>query len=182
MVRIVLFILGTLFFLYISRRSLLNPKSHGFYRFFIFEGLLALVLLNHPHWFSNPFSPIHIVSWLLLGVSVTFIVQSLLMLKKQGGNAERKETPENFAFENTVTVVQDGLYRYIRHPMYSSLLFLGWGAFLKDITPPAFVLIVFVSGVLVVVARVEERENIRFFGDAYESYMKESRMFIPWIL
>lgn len=182
MIRIVLFILGSIFFLYISRLSLLNPKSHGFYRFFIFEGLLSLVLLNYPYWFDNPFSTIHIISWFLLAVSISFIVQSLLMLKKQGGHAERKETPENLSFENTVNVVQDGLYRYIRHPMYASLLFLGWGAFLKDITTLTFVLILSVTGLVVVVARVEERENIRFFGIAYESYMKRSRMFIPWIL
>ena len=182
MIRIILFVLGSIFFLYISRRSLLNPKSHGFYRFFVFEGILALVLLNHPYWFSDPFSIVHIVSWLLLGTSIYFIVQSLLMLKKQGGHAERKDTPENLPFENTVNVVDDGLYRYIRHPMYGSLLFLGWGAFLKNSTPFTFGLVLFVTGGLVVVAKVEERENIRFFGSDYKAYMKRSKMFIPWIL
>lgn len=182
MVRISFFILGFIFFLYISRRSLLNPKSHGFYRFFVFEGLLALVLLNHPYWFYDPFSALHILSWLLLLVSICFVVQSLLLLKKKGGHAKRQQSPENLSFENTVTIVQDGLYRYIRHPMYASLLFLGWGAFFKNISPVSCGLVLFVTGLLVIVARVEERENIIFFGDEYEGYMQRSRMFIPWIL
>jgi len=182
MIRIVLFTVGTLFFLYVSRRSLLNPKTHGFYRFFVFEGNLALVLLNHPYWFVDPLSPLHILSWLLLAVSISFIVHALMMLKKQGGHGDRPDTPENHPFENTVNVVDTGLYRYIRHPMYSSLLFLGWGACLKNITPLTVGLVLGVSAFLFLAARVEERENIRFFGSSYRAYMKRSRMFVPWIL
>jgi len=182
MVQMLLFIFGSIFFLYVSRRSLLNPGSHGFYRFFVFEGVLTLLLLNHPYWFRDPFSAGHLVSWLLLSISIYCIVHSLIMLKKQGGHAEREDMPENFSFENTVHVVDEGLYRYIRHPMYGSLLFLGWGAFLKNITPFTLGLVLFVTGFLIVVVKVEERENIRFFGADYEVYMKRSRMFIPWIL
>jgi protein-S-isoprenylcysteine O-methyltransferase Ste14 len=104
------------------------------------------------------------------------------MLKKQGGHAERESMPENHYFENTVNVVADGIYKYIRHPMYSSLLFLGWGAFFKNITPLTSSLVLFITLFLVAAARVEERENIRFFGVAYEEYMKRSRMFVPWLV
>lgn len=182
MIRIILFIVCTLFFLRISRRALKNPGSHGFYRFFIFEAILLLVLLNHPYWFSEPFSPQHLVSWFLLLLSIAFILQSLMMLKKNGGHGERTEMPENFAFENTTNIVEVGLYRYIRHPMYSSLLFLAWGAFLKHVTLLNIVLVFTVSGLLIVVAKVEERENIQYFGRAYEDYMQHTKMFVPWLL
>ncbi len=182
MIRIVLFFIGSLFLLYFSRRSLVKPGTHGFYRFFAFEGILLLVLINHPYWFSNPFSFLHILSWLLLFASIYFVIQSVLMLKKRGGYADREEMPENYFFENTVHVVEDGLYKYIRHPMYSSLLFLGWGAFLKQITPLTGILIFFVTGFLIIAARVEEQENIRFFGNVYVEYMQRSKMFIPWLL
>jgi protein-S-isoprenylcysteine O-methyltransferase Ste14 len=181
-IRIALFIACTAVILRFSWRCLKNPGTHGFYRFFVFEGLLVLVLLNHPFWFSSPFSPVHILSWLLLLISIFLIVQSLLMLKKQGGYAEREDMPENLSFENTVNVVEVGIYRYIRHPMYSSLLFLGWGAFLKQVTPVTFGLVLFITVFLVVAARVEERENVRFFGAPYEAYMKRSRMFVPWLM
>ena len=77
MTRIILFVLCSMFFLRISWRALKNPGTHGFYRFFIFEGILLLVLLNHPHWFSDPFSTMHLLSWFFLVLSIVFIVQSL---------------------------------------------------------------------------------------------------------
>ena len=42
----VIFLLATLGIGYISRASLLAPRSHGFYRFFAWEAILALTLLN----------------------------------------------------------------------------------------------------------------------------------------
>lgn len=182
MIRILLFFIISLFLLYFSRHSLKNPGTHGFYRFFAFEGILLLVLINHPHWFSNPFAPRHILSWLLLGTSIYFVVQSVLLLKKMGGHADREETPENHSFENTVNVVEEGLYKYVRHPMYSSLLFLGWGAFFKQVTPLTTILVFLVTGFLTAAAKVEEKENNRFFGNVYSEYMKRTKMFVPWLL
>jgi protein-S-isoprenylcysteine O-methyltransferase Ste14 len=181
MIRPALFFLGTLFFLFFSRRSLLNPRVHGFYRFFVFEGILALILINHPHWFTNPFSPRQCLSWFLLAVSIFFVIQALILLKRRGGYAQREEAPENHAFENTIRVVEEGLYRHVRHPMYSSLLFLAWGAFAKQITPVTALLVGLTSAFIVAAARIEEKENIRFFGAAYTDYMQRSRSFIPWI-
>lgn len=177
----ILFILTTIFFLRVSWRSLKNTGSHGFYRFFVFEGILLLVLTNFPYWFVDPFSAQHILSWALLLVSVCFISQSLWMLKQRGGHAERAEMPENHAFENTVNVVDKGLYRYIRHPMYSSLLFLAWGTFLKNISLLTVLLVAGTSVFVFVSAKVEEGENVRFFGDSYKEYMRRSKLFVPWV-
>ncbi len=182
MIRIALFIIVTFFLIMFSRRALSNSRTHGFYRFFVFEGILLLVLLNYPYWFMDPFSPAHLLSWAFLLTSIVFIINSLMMLKRSGGHGEREDMPENLPFENTVNVVETGLYRSIRHPMYSSLLFLAWGAFFKHITPLNIVLILSVSGLLIAVAKVEERENVRFFGAAYEGYMQRTKMFIPWLL
>ncbi len=158
-----MFVVCTIYFVSISRQALKNPRSHGFYRFFVFEGLALLILLNLPYWTSEPLSPLQLFSWLLLALSVVFILQSLMMLKKKGGYADRTDMPENFAFENTTAIVEVGLYRYVRHPMYGSLLFLAWGAFFKDITPLNIVLVLTLTGLLVVVAKIEERENVSFF-------------------
>jgi protein-S-isoprenylcysteine O-methyltransferase Ste14 len=65
--------------------------------------------------------------------------------------------------------------------LYSSLLYLGWGAFFKG---PGFLtgaLAAAVTIALVATARVEEGENLRKFGDAYADYMRETRMFIPYL-
>jgi protein-S-isoprenylcysteine O-methyltransferase Ste14 len=37
------------------------------------------------------------------------------------------------------------------------------------------------TGFLVATARVEEGENIRYFGDEYVDYMKHSKMFVPFV-
>jgi len=43
-------------------------------------------------------------------------------------------------------------------------------------------LIIMVSGFVIAAAKVEERENIHFFGPVYGDYMQRTRMFIPWLL
>ncbi|TKB10835.1 isoprenylcysteine carboxylmethyltransferase family protein [Desulforhopalus sp. IMCC35007] len=182
MIRVVLFVLCTLFLINFSRRALGNSRAHGFYRFFVFEGILLLLLLNYPYWFVDPFSAVHLLAWALLLTSVFFIVNSLVTLRQRGGHAQRHDMPENLPFENTVHLVETGLYRFVRHPMYSSLLFLAWGAFLKHISTLSTFLILAVSALLIAVAKVEERENIKFFGTAYEKYMQRTKMFIPGLL
>ena len=55
--QLVLFLAGSGCLLYLSRASLRAPRSHGFYRFFAWESILALFLLNVTAWFRDPFSP-----------------------------------------------------------------------------------------------------------------------------
>ena len=181
-IQLTVFSIGTIFLIYISRKSLRSFKAHGFYRFFVFEFTLALVLLNIPYWFTDSFSFPHIVSWIVLCISLLFIIQSLYFIRKYGGSGKRENYSSNFEFENTITLVKEGIYKYIRHPMYSSLLFLAWGAALKQITIVNVLLAVLSSIYIILTARAEEQENIRFFGFGYEEYMKKTKMFIPFII
>ena len=34
---------------------------------------------------------------------------------------------------------------------------------------------------LVLTAKVEEKENVRYFGEAYQAYQKGTKMFIPYV-
>ena len=141
-----------------------------------------LVLYNQPVWFEQPFSPLHLLSWLMLLLSVVLVINGVGLLKRLGGQGGKRDAlPENLTFENTQHLVIAGLYRYIRHPMYTSLLFLGWGAFLKRIDLVTVVTVAVVTGAILLTAKVEERENIAFFGDEYVNYKKKSKMFIPFI-
>ena len=74
-----------------------------------------------------------------------------------------------------------GLYKYIRHPLYSSLLFLTWGAFLKSPSWLGSGLVAVAMVCLVATARVEEAENIEYFGPVYQEYMKHTKMFVPFV-
>lgn len=182
LIRSLLFLIFTLYFLWISRKPLRNPKCHGFYRFFAFEGILFLVLYNHPYWFDDWYAWNQIVSWLLLSASILFVVQGLSLLRKAGGSGAREDSPENFAFENTVHLITDGIYGYIRHPMYSSLLLLAWGAFLKQYSLAGLVAVAATTVFLVIAGLIEEKENIAFFGPVYLEYRKTSKMFLPFLI
>ena len=58
----------------ISRKSLSDFKSHGFYRFFGWEGVLWLLVINYRYWFVNPFSAVQIVSWVLLFYALVLVI------------------------------------------------------------------------------------------------------------
>ncbi|MGO9481945.1 MAG: methyltransferase family protein [Candidatus Kryptoniota bacterium] len=178
--QVVVFIIGTLFLLFISRNSLPHPEFHGFYRFFVFEISLLLVLLNVPFWTSNPFPFLQIISWILLLISIYLVVQSFSFLSKIGGSKERQKDSANFEFENTSKLVKVGIYKHIRHPMYASLLFLCLGAFLKNISVYSVLLTAIAVVFLVLTSKTEEKENIDFFGSSYIDYMKETKMFVPF--
>jgi len=180
-IRITIFLILTIFFTVISRRSLRNPRSHGFFRYFAFEGIAALVLYNHPLWFFEPFSIRQCISWIFLLLSIVLVLHGFDLLKRIGGQSQRNCCPENLAFENTQNLVQHGLYGYIRHPMYTSLLLLAWGSFLKRIDIITICIVVFISTALYCTAKVEEQENVKYFGDDYTDYRLRSKMFLPFI-
>lgn len=165
--------------IFVSRRSLFSPRSHGFYRFFAFELILILLLMNAPAWFDDPFSTVHLLSWALLIGSIVPALGGYLTLRQRGNPAAGARLETNLAFENTGRLITTGMYRHIRHPMYASLLMLAWGTFLKDPGMLGLGLAVLASGVLVVTARVEETENVERFGEEYEEYVKSTPMFFP---
>jgi protein-S-isoprenylcysteine O-methyltransferase Ste14 len=156
-----------------SWQALHDPHSHGFYRFFAWEALLGIILLNASAWFRDPTSPFQIISWLMLFVSLILAINGFWMLKTAGRAVG--------GIENTTRLITEGVFRLIRHPLYASLLFLGWGAFFKQPSLPAAVLVVAASLLLLVTARVEETELLTRFGPAYAEYRRQSRMFIPYL-
>ncbi len=151
--------------------SIRAKRYHGIARFFVFEGNWALVLLNLPAWFRDPFSPLQILSWLFLVVSLFLAgcgIWLYLKLSKPAGQ-----------FENSTRLVETGAYRFIRHPMYASLGWFGLGAFFKRVTPLTSILAAVVLIGVYLTARIEEGEMRGRFGDEYRAYMRRTKMFIP---
>jgi protein-S-isoprenylcysteine O-methyltransferase Ste14 len=173
LVKLIIFVVANAGILFVSWKPLRNPRSHGFYRFFAFESTLILILLNIERWFSDPFSIYQIVSWLLLLCSIVLAAHGFYLLHVIG-------RPRS-GIESTTTLVMIGAYKYIRHPLYSSLLFFAWGAFFKSPSWLGGILALAASVFLVATAKVEESENIRNFGADYGVYMKTTKMFIPFL-
>jgi protein-S-isoprenylcysteine O-methyltransferase Ste14 len=180
--KLLLFSLGTLILTYISRASLRVPRSHGFYRFFAWEAILALFLLNVDAWFRDPFAWYQIISWILLFASIIPLVFGVQALQARGKPTEKRESdPSLLAFEKTTALVTTGIYHYIRHPLYSSLFLLAWGIFFKFPSLLGGILIIITTIFLVLTAKADEAECIKFFGSQYQDYMKKTRMFIPFL-
>ncbi len=112
--KLIPFVILSIVIVTVSRRSLLNFKTHGFYRFISWE----------------------CIAW---------------------------------------------LFKYIRHPLYSSLLFLTWGILLKNPTL-ALLIVSFIATVFLYLTAVwDEKECKVFFGQKYNDYMKRTKRFIPFI-
>lgn len=154
--------------------SIKHKRYHGIARFFAFESIFILFLMNYRSWFLDPFSPVHILSWLLLLLSIYPVTAGFILLKKVG-------KPDS-NFENTSVLVQSGIYAYIRHPLYLSVLLLGTGIMLKDISSVQLLLGTINIIALIFTTLIEEKEMVMKFGDEYRTYMKNTKMFIPWLV
>jgi len=83
--------------------------------------------------------------------------------------------------EKTTELITSSAYKYIRHPLYSSLFWLTWGVFFKSPSFYGLVLALAASIFLIITAKFEEIENIEFFGKEYLDYMKRTKRFVPFI-
>ncbi len=122
-------------------------------------------------WFDDPFSALHILSWIALIISLLLAISGFreLGFKDALGDLESGELKES------------GIYSSMRHPLYSSLLFLAFGAFLKGPSLFTSILMVGVIVTLMSTVRSEEEANLLKFGDKYDAYMKRTKMLVPFI-
>ncbi|MGJ7496644.1 methyltransferase family protein [Variovorax sp. RT4R15] len=176
------FVLLSAVLVYVSRGALRQPDSHGFYRFFAWECILALVLLNLPVWDRDPLAPHQLLSWALLIASAWLPIHAVRLLKRLGKPTQERADAALYGFEKTSSLVTSGAFRYIRHPMYTALMLLAWGAFLKQFSWLGLGLVLAATVLLFVTALRDERECLQHFGDAYRAYMRGTRRFIPFVL
>jgi protein-S-isoprenylcysteine O-methyltransferase Ste14 len=165
---------GTVFIMLVSWfLSIKHGRYHGIARFFAFESVFILFLLNYRFWFNDPFSPVQLASWFLLIFSIYPVTAGFLLLKRVG-------KPDS-NFENTSVLVNTGIYGLIRHPLYLSVFLLGTGIMLKDPAPLQLILGTLNMVAVIITALIEEKEMIAKFGESYREYMKVTKMFIPFL-
>ena len=182
MIRAYMFGAISAFLVFVSRKSLGRPRSHGFFRFFAWESIVLLILLDLPGWVDRPWSPRQLVSWALITVSAALALHGAHLLRHMGAPGTDRPDEELFASERTSRLVTEGAFKYIRHPLYSSLLFLTWGVFLKHPGTPELLLALGASLFLFLTAKNDEAECLEYFGEAYRAYMRRTRRFLPFLL
>jgi len=107
---------------------------------------------------------------MLLGYALAFIGIGLFM---QGWRQVHKARGDN-------RLVTDGLYAYVRHPQYTGLFIALFGEGVVH-WPTLFSVGLFPVIVLVYawLARREEQQVFKQFGEAYRAYQRQVPMFIP---
>lgn len=73
-------------------------------------------------------------------------------------------------------LVTDGVFQYIRHPHYTSLLIVGFGLALFFYSLAALLIAVIAIPIMIWSIIDEERLLIKQYGKEYKEYMKE----VPW--
>ena len=132
-----------------------------------FGALIALALTGpivarHPLLLAMEIAALALAAWALLTVRIHNV--NVTPDVRQGSQLAR-----------------EGPFRWIRHPMYASLLALGWGVFLKDISILSGALTAVLTAAVYLTARTEEAENLAKFGQIYRDYMLKTRRFIPFL-
>lgn len=176
------FLVGSALLVWFSRKALRHTKSHGFYRFFAGEAILAQLLLNHEPWGTQPLSPHQITAQVLQLLSLLLVTLGLLSLLRQGKAGQQRSDPALYGFEKTTALVSSGIYKYIRHPMYASLLALGWAGYFQEPSLLGTAISLFASYCLLRTAKAEEQECLAYFGAQYAEYRQRTRMFIPYVI
>ncbi len=177
----VIFIILSIPLIYISRRNLKNVNSHGFYRLISWECIAWLAAVNYSYWFVNPFSLKQYLSWMLLIVALVFVVAGILKMRESGKASRSRADDTLLGFEKTTELVDTGIFSYIRHPLYASLIYLTWGIYFKHTTFVLFVISVISTIFLYLTARNDEKECTAYFGEKYSQYMQRTKMFLPYI-
>ncbi len=178
---LIIYILLSLPIIWFSRRSLTSIRNHGFYRFMSWECILWLLMNDYSLWFDDPLSVNQIASWFFLISSLCLLVPGVILMKRIGKADPTRKDETLYSFEKTTELIETGIFKYVRHPLYGSLIFLTWGIYLKK--PDLYLTIMALGSTLFLflTALSEEKEDIKYFGNRYLEYMQRTKMFVPFL-
>ncbi|MBP9691091.1 isoprenylcysteine carboxylmethyltransferase family protein [Candidatus Woesebacteria bacterium] len=154
-----------------SKKSLLRKHFTTFAGFGLLLQFIGVRILPMPESVATQILGVVIV---LVGVII--------------GISARKSlgTNWNHAYEYQVKknheLITNGIYKYVRHPIYLGLLLSLVGA---ELVAKSYLFIPFlVIGLYLAVLQGKQEEKIllNHFGDEYKKYMKTSRMLLPFLL
>jgi protein-S-isoprenylcysteine O-methyltransferase Ste14 len=83
-----------------------------------------------------------------------------------------------FEQEKPAKFVTNGLYRLVRHPLYTAGLLFLWLS--PQVTVNSFTMVVAATIYILIGAYFEERKLLREFGEIYAEYKSRTSMLIPW--
>ena len=140
-------------------------------------GIFMAIVATHVPSAAMPLAPS------ILGAIAIMLIVLGLALRIAAVLTLRRFFTVDVAIHEGHTVVDHGLYRYVRHPAYAGVLlsFLGFGVGLGNWLSVA-AMFVPVALAITYRIRVEERALIAALGDAYVQYAARTKRLIPGVL
>lgn len=74
---------------------------------------------------------------------------------------------------------QDGIHKYVRHPLYLGTLLFIWGLFFLFPLVSNLIAVVIITIYVLIGIRFEEQKLLREFGNVYAAYIKQVPPLIP---
>jgi protein-S-isoprenylcysteine O-methyltransferase Ste14 len=138
--------------------------------------LIPVVIYTFTGWLD--FANYALPEW-IGGLGVLLLACSLVLFALSHRDLKSNWSPSLEIFKDH-TLVTDGIYRHIRHPMYASqwLFVIAQILLLQNWLAGPANLIVFIPFYFLRVP-AEEKLMLEIFGDAYREYMKKTGAIIP---
>ncbi len=112
------------------------------------------------------------VSYIAFGMALA----NWIYLLSLAGSVHRKAARSAAAIDKLVT---EGIYAYIRHPIYTADIILAWAIFLIAPIVPILASVIWLTVVMLFWANLEERALEEKFMDDYRAYRKQTSMLLP---
>jgi protein-S-isoprenylcysteine O-methyltransferase Ste14 len=140
---------------------------------------LMLELLGYTLMLQSRFWTVSPETWRVLASLLCFVLAIAL-----SWTATRALGRQHLRFDAAIgaehSLVQSGPYGLVRHPIYTSMLWVLWGIGFMAASPSLFVIAtaVFLVGTEIRV-RVEDRLLAARFGEQFEQYRRSTRAYLP---
>lgn len=108
----------------------------------------------------------------LIGGLITAIVARKTLADNWSGNVELKKDHK---------LITTGIYKYVRHPIYTGVSFMGFGTFVLNHSLLSILFVVILVWFFIYKLKKEEVLLIKHFPNEYPAYMKRTKALIPFI-
>jgi protein-S-isoprenylcysteine O-methyltransferase Ste14 len=154
-----------------------SPKGNGI-GFVVVQAILLGILFFGPTHLNPDVSieaPKGLLLWCGYGIFVLGTVIALIAAVNLGKNLTPLPRPKENA-----ELIQSGLYRLVRHPIYFGviLLSIGWGVLQQSALVWLYVIVIAIF--FDIKSRKEERWLVERFS-TYADYQGRVRKLIPWV-
>jgi protein-S-isoprenylcysteine O-methyltransferase Ste14 len=154
-----------------------SPKGNGI-GFVVVQAFLLTILFFGPTSLNPDLSiesPKGLLLWCGYGIFILGTVIALIAAVNLGKNLTPLPRPKENA-----ELIQSGLYRLVRHPIYSGVIVLsiGWGVIQQSALVWLYVIVIAIF--FDIKSRKEERWLVERFS-TYADYQGRVRKLIPWV-